>query len=71
MPNQQNFTLLMLLVQERPQFVLPCSTTHMDLHLGTMIRDMEYGTSNTFDKYMGNGIETARKVKQKRKHQTN
>ena len=24
----------------------------MNLHLGTMIRDREYGTSNTFNKYM-------------------
>ena len=42
----------MLLFQEVPQFVLPCSTKHMNLHLGTMIRGKVYGTNITFDKYM-------------------
>ena len=52
MPCQQQFTVLMLLFQEGPQFILLCSTKHMNLHLGTMIRDKDYGTSNTFNKYM-------------------
>ena len=52
MPNQPQFTQLMLLFQVEPQFVLLCSTTNMNLHLGTMIRDNEYGANNTFDKYM-------------------
>ena len=52
MPYYPQFTVLMLLFQEGPHFVLPCSKTHVNLHLGNMIRDMDYGASKTFDKYM-------------------
>ena len=47
---------LMLLFQKEPHFYLPFSTTHMNLHLGKMIRDMEYKAPKTFAKYMKNNV---------------
>ena len=55
-PNRPHFTQLMLLYQKGPQFVLTGSTTNMNLYLGTMIRNKQYGTHDTFEKYMLNNV---------------
>ena len=52
MPCYPQFTVLMLLFQKEPHFVLSFSVTHVNLHLGNIIRDMDYGASKSFDKYM-------------------
>ena len=46
----------MLLFQEEPYFVHPCLVRHVNLHLGNMIRDMDYKASKTFAKYMKNNV---------------
>ena len=55
-PSYQQFTILMLLYQKEPHFFLPFSTTHMNLYLGNMSRDMDYKASKTFAKYMKNNV---------------
>ena len=42
----------MLLFQETPHIVLPFIDTHMNLHLGIMIRNMNYGVLATFHEFM-------------------
>ena len=56
MPCYQQFAVFMLLFQKEPHFFLPFSTTHMNLYLGNMIKDMEYKASKTFAKYMKNNL---------------
>ena len=46
----------MLIFQKEPHFVLPFSVTHVNLHLGNMIRNMDYGASDTFHKYMKKNV---------------
>ena len=46
----------MLLFQGEPHFFLPFSVTHMNLHLGNMIRDIDYKASKTIAKYMKNNV---------------
>ena len=55
-PWYNQFTVLMLLFEEAPHIVLLFSTTHMNLHLGKMITNMNYQQSNTFDQYMINNV---------------
>ena len=56
MSSYQQFTVLMLLYQKEPHLFLPFSTTHMNLHLGNMIKNMNYKASKTFDKYTKNNV---------------
>ena len=56
MPCYKKITVLMLLFQEAPHFVLLFSTTNMNLHLGKMIRNMDHRQSKTFDQYMINNV---------------
>ena len=54
MPCYKQFTVLMLLFEETPYFILPFSTTNMNLHLGKMIRNMDYRQSKTLHQYVIN-----------------
>ena len=51
-PQNENFTVLLLLFQSEPHVCLPFSDTHCNLHLGTMCREKDYRQNGTFDKYM-------------------
>ena len=46
----------MPLFQKAPHFVLLFSTTHMNLHLDNMIRDIDYKKWKTFDQYMKKNV---------------
>ena len=46
----------MLLFQEELHFLFSFTVTHLNLHLGNMIRDMDYKMSKTFAKYMKNNV---------------
>ena len=56
MPVDEQFTVLMLLYQAEPHLCLPFSNTHMNIHLGNMIRNKNYKASGTFAKYMKNNV---------------
>lgn len=47
-PNYKQFRVLLLLFQEALHVLLLFSYTHMNLHLGNMIRNMDYGASFSF-----------------------
>ena len=47
MPIHDLFYVLMLLFQELPYMLLPFYNTNMNLYLGKMIRNMDYGLSTT------------------------
>ena len=55
-PQDENFTVLLLLHQKEPHACFPFSNTNANLHLGTMIRSPNYKTSGTFVKYMKNNV---------------
>ena len=50
-PQNENFTVLLLLFQSAPHVCLPFSGQHSNLHIGRMIRDKNYNGNGTFDKY--------------------
>ena len=52
----ERFTVLLLLYQMELHLCLPFSNTHMNLHLGNMIRKKDYKKSKTFEKYMKNNV---------------
>ena len=56
MPVDEQFTVLILLYQAEPHLCLPFSNTHMNIHLGNMIRNKNYKASGTFAKYMKNNV---------------
>ena len=55
-PLYKQFTVLMLLFQKVPHFVLPFSITHMNLHLDNMTRNTDYKKLKTSDQYMKNDV---------------
>ena len=55
-PQNENFTVLLLLFQSEPHVCLPFSNTHCNIHLGTMCRDKDYRQNGTFDKYMKKNV---------------
>ena len=46
----------MLLYQKAPYILFPFSTANMNLHLGTMIRNMNYRQLKAFNQYMINNV---------------
>ena len=55
-PQDEQFTVLLLLYQTEPHLCLPFSNTYMNLHLGNMIRKKDYKKSETIEKYMKNNV---------------
>ena len=55
-PQNENFTILLLLFQAEPHVCLPFSDTNMNLHLGKMIKNKDYKTNGTFNKYMKKNV---------------
>ena len=55
-PQNENFTVLLLLFQSEQHVCLPFSNTHSNLHLGKMIRNKDYKTNGTFDKCMKKNV---------------
>ena len=56
-PQTENFTVLLLLFQTEPHVCLPFLDTNSNLHLGKMIRNRDYKTNGTFDKYMRKNVD--------------
>ena len=55
-PQNKNFAVLLLLFQSELHVCLPFSDTHCKLYFGTMIRDKDYKTNCTFDRYMKKNV---------------
>ena len=57
LPWYHQFTVLMLLFQDEPHFIILACTTNMNLYLGKMIRNKDLRkTFNTFEEYMQKNV---------------
>ena len=55
LPYYLQFTVLMLLIQDEPHFIIPASTTNIYLHLGKMIQNKDL-CKTSFKEYMQKNV---------------